>query len=81
MKNQSHKKLHYAILLFIISTVFVMHPAGEIHAQQPISIKIDQLFSDFQVIFPFTKTDKIYRLVMSGSIQLYQDNSLIRVIL
>ena len=81
MKNQSLKMLSYGILSFVIATVIVMHPAGVIHAQQPISIKIDKGFSNSQTIFPFVKTKKIYRLAISGSIQLHKNKSLIRVIL
>lgn len=73
--------LIYGILSFVIATVMIMNPTGEIHAQQPISIKIDKWFSNSQAIFPFAKTGRIYGLAISGSIQLYEDNSLIRVIL
>jgi len=79
MKNLSHKMLSYGILSFFIATVIVIHLTGEIYAQQPI--KIDKWFSNSQVIFPFVKNERIYRLAISGSIQLYKDNSLIRVIL
>ena len=73
--------LNYAVLALTIATILVIHPAGEIYAQQPISIKIGHLFSDSQVISPFDKTGKIYSLALSGSIQLHDGNSLIRVIL
>jgi hypothetical protein len=81
MKNQSHKMLIYGILSLVIATFLVMYSPGEIHAQQPISIKIDKGFSNSQAIFQFVKTERIYRLAINGSIQLHKDNSLIRVIL
>ena len=73
--------LIYGILFFVIATVIVTHPAGKTHAQQPKSIKIDKWFSNSQAIFPFTNIEKVYKLALSGSIQLDKENSLIRVIL
>ena len=64
MKNQSHKLLIYGVLFFVIINFLVMCPNDEIHAQQPRPIKIGELFSNSQVIFPFVNTGKIYRLAL-----------------
>ena len=81
MKNQSYKILNYAVLFLIIAIVIGIHPGGGIHTEQTKSIKIGKWFSNSQVIFPFIKAKKNYRLAISGSIQLHKDHSLIRVIL
>jgi C1A family cysteine protease len=81
MKNLSYEMLIYSILSFVIATAIIIHPTVEIRAQQPTSIKIDKGLSNSQLIFPFTKAEKIYGLMISGSIDLYKDYSLIRVIL
>ena len=80
MKNQL-PKINCAILFFSIAAAIVIHPNDGIRAQQPISMKIDKWFSESEVIFPFVKTEKIFRLAISGSLKLYKNNSLVRVIL
>jgi C1A family cysteine protease len=81
MRSQLTKILIKGFLSLLISAMFALLSENVVHATQPRIITIDKVFSESQVMWQFAKTRRIYSLNISGSLQLHEDNSLIRVIL
>ena len=81
MRGQLKRILVKVFLSLLISARFALFPISPAHTTQPKTIGIDKLFSESQVICQFDTTQRIYGLSLSGSLQLHQDKSLIRLIL
>jgi len=81
MRGQLKRILVKVFLSLLISASFSLFPISPAHTTQPKIIGIDKLFSESQVIYQFDTTQRIYGLALSGSLQLHQDKSLIRLIL
>ncbi|MBP6870655.1 MAG: hypothetical protein KBC43_01490 [Bacteroidales bacterium] len=62
------------LMLLALSCMFCM----TVKAQ---SVQIDSTFTTDSEIFPFETGDTIYGLSISGTVQLFSDTSLVRVIL
>ena len=81
MRGQPKRILVKVFLSLYIFARFALSPIGQAHTTQPRIIGIDKLFSESQVIHQFDTIPRIYGLSLSGSLQLHQDKSLIRLIL
>lgn len=74
MKSHINSFLIFASEMIIVTTA-MCYP---IKAQ---TIIIDSTFTQDGIIFPFNQNDTIYGLSISGSVELFSDTSLVRVIL
>ena len=81
MRGQLMRILVKVFLSLCIFARFALSPISQAYTTQPRIIGIDKLFSESQVICQFDTIPRIYGLSLSGSLQLHQDKSLIRLIL
>lgn len=68
------KHISYSIVIIIILMFITVNLKSQV-------ILINHTFAKDTVLFPFSSSDSINSFKISGSVKLYGDNSLIRVIL